>query len=77
MAHVLFGDSSPTNVQRVAHGNAVLGSYTTHPYGGVVVTSGCTDWAYGVAGGDPLITQITRTILDTMSAPSMAKADGA
>ena len=25
VAHVLFGDASPENVARVAHGNAVLG----------------------------------------------------
>jgi hypothetical protein len=31
------------------------------------VTSGCTDWAYGVAGGDPLVEQVTRNILDRLS----------
>ncbi len=79
VAHVLFGDSSAANVQRVAHGHAVLGSYISHPNGGIVVTSGCTDWAYGVAGGDPLVTQITRTILDTLAAPrnqTVATASG-
>jgi hypothetical protein len=64
MAHVLFGDASPANVRRVAHGNAVLGTYTA---GGTVVTTGCTDWAYGVAGGDPLVQRVTRNILDRLS----------
>jgi hypothetical protein len=64
VAHNLFGDASPQHVRRVAHGNAVLGTYTA---GGTVVTSGCTDWAYGVAGGDPLVQQVTRNILDRLS----------
>jgi hypothetical protein len=66
VAHVLFGDASEANVRRVAHGNAVLGSYVSDA-GGVVVTTGCTDWSYGVAGGDPLVQRITRNILDRLS----------
>jgi hypothetical protein len=65
LAHALFGSASPENVRRVAHGNAVLGTYTA---GGTVVTSGCTDWAYGVAGGDELVQRITCNILDRLSA---------
>ena len=53
VAHTLFGGASPEHVARIAHGNAVLGSYTSA--GGTVVTTGCTDWAYGLAGGDPLV----------------------
>jgi hypothetical protein len=64
VAQMLFGSSAPEHVRRVAHGNAVLGTYTA---GGTVVTSGCTDWAYGVAGGDPLVEQVTRNILDRLS----------
>jgi hypothetical protein len=70
VAHVLFGSASPENVRRVAHGHAVLGTYTA---GGTVVTSGCTDWAYGVAGGDPLVQRITRNILDRLSAPGVTR----
>ena len=65
VAHVLFGDASPANVARVAHGNAVLGCYERN---GTVVTTGCTDWSYGVAGGDALVQQVTRNILDRLSA---------
>jgi hypothetical protein len=64
LAHALFGSMAPENVRRVAHGNAVLGAYTA---GGTVVTSGCTDWAYGVACGDPLVERVTRNILDRLS----------
>lgn len=64
VAHVLFGSATEENVRRIAHGNAVLGTYTA---GGTVVTTGCTDWAYGVAGGDPLVQRITSNILDRLS----------
>ena len=63
VAHVLFGDASPAKVRREAHGNAVLGTYEA---GDTVVTTGCRDWAYGVAGGDPIVHQITRNILDRL-----------
>lgn len=64
VAQALFGDASPDNVRRVAHGHAVLGTYTA---GGTVVTSGCTDWAYGLGGGDPIVEQVTRNVLDRLS----------
>jgi len=64
LAHALFGSASPENVRRLAHGKAVLGAYTA---GGTVVTSGCTDWAYGVAGGDEIVQRVTRNILDRLS----------
>ena len=50
-----------------AHGHAVLGTYTSKG-GGTGVTSGSTDWAHGLAGRDPQIEQITRNILDRLSA---------
>ena len=64
VAHVLFGSPSAEHVGRVAHGTAVLGSYTS---GGTVVTTGCTDWTYGIAGRDPLVLQVTRNVLDRLS----------
>jgi hypothetical protein len=54
-------------VARIEHGHAVLGSYTS-PAGGTVVTSGSTDWAHGLAGRDPQIEQITRNVLDRLTA---------
>jgi hypothetical protein len=65
VAHTLFGAATPENVARIAHGNAVLGTYAR---GGTVVTTGCTDWAYGLAGRDPLVERVTRNILDRLSA---------
>ncbi|MEZ5219231.1 MAG: DUF6605 domain-containing protein [Ilumatobacteraceae bacterium] len=67
IASRLFGTKDPADVERIAHGHAVLGSYTS-PAGGTVVTSGSTDWAHGLAGRDPHVENITRNILDRLGA---------
>jgi hypothetical protein len=61
----LFGTRDPEAMARIAHGHAVLGTYTS-PAGGTVVTSGSTDWAHGLAGRDEQVEQITRNILDRL-----------
>jgi hypothetical protein len=66
VAKVLFGDDSTETVARIAHGSAVLGTFEA-PGGGTVVTTGCTDWAYGLAGDDPAVERITRNLLDRLS----------
>jgi hypothetical protein len=55
--------------ERLAHGAAVLGTFTTAG-GGTVVTSGSTDWAHGLDGRSPQVEQITRNLLDRLGAPS-------
>jgi hypothetical protein len=66
IASRLFGGSrAPEDVERISYGHAVLGTYTSAA-GGVVVTSGSTDWAHGLAGRDPQVEQITRNILDRL-----------
>jgi hypothetical protein len=66
IASRLFGGSrSAEDVARISYGHAVLGTYTSAA-GGVVVTSGSTDWAHGLAGRDPQVEQITRNILDRL-----------
>jgi hypothetical protein len=57
-ARRLLGDDSPENCDRLRNGHAVLGTYTS---GGTVVTTGCTEWAYGL--DDPVIAQVTRNIM--------------
>jgi hypothetical protein len=47
-----------------ADGAAVFGTYTR---GGTVVTTGTTDWAHGLRGGDSVVERITRNILDRLS----------
>jgi len=65
-ARVIGGGRTPADVERFSHGHAVFGTYTS-PSGGVVVTSGSTDWAHGLAGLDPPVEQITRSLLDRLS----------
>jgi len=61
----LFGTRDSADVERISYGHAVLGTYTS-PAGGVVVTSGSTDWAHGLAGRDPQVEQITANLLDRL-----------
>jgi hypothetical protein len=44
-------------------GNAVLGVYQR---GGTVFTSGSTDWAHGLRGGDSMVERITRNVLERL-----------
>ncbi len=44
-------------------GAACLGVYTK---GGTVFTTGSTDWAHGLRGGDKAVEQITRNVLDRL-----------
>jgi len=67
----LFGSRSEDNVARIAHGHAVLGTYTSAG-GGTVVTSGSTDWAHGLAGRDPQVERITHNILRRLSGRLLA-----
>ncbi|MHB8463270.1 MAG: N,N-dimethylformamidase beta subunit family domain-containing protein [Acidimicrobiales bacterium] len=61
----LFGTRSEADVERIAHGHAVLGTYTSAA-GGVAVTSGSTDWAHGLDGRDAQVEQITKNILNRL-----------
>jgi hypothetical protein len=66
LASRIFDSREDEAVARIAHGQAMLGTYTS-PGGGTVITSGSTDWAHGLAGRDEQIEQITRNILDRLS----------
>ncbi len=44
-------------------GHAVMGIYTR---GGTVVTTGSTDWAHGLRGGDEMVETITKNILNRL-----------
>jgi len=65
IASRLFGTREPEAIARISFGHAVLGSYTS-PGGGTVVTSGCTDWAHGLAERDPQVERITANVLDRL-----------
>jgi hypothetical protein len=59
----VFGERG--HEDRIRHGHAVLGTYTS-PGGGTVVTSGSTDWAHGLAAHDRDIERITANVLDRL-----------
>lgn len=59
----LYGDASPQNTAKLAHGNAVMGCFTR---GGTVFSAGSTDWAYGL-DDNALIQRVTRNVLDKLS----------
>jgi hypothetical protein len=63
---MIDGGRTPADVERFSHGHAVFGTYTSKA-GGIVVTSGSTDWAHGLAGLDSEVEQITRNLLDRLS----------
>ena len=47
-------------------GNAVLGIYER---GGTVITTGTTDWAHGLSGGDPVVERITTNLIEKLARP--------
>jgi len=57
----LLGGDTPENRRRLSHGRAVMGSFSRGR--GEVFTTGCTDWAYGLAGGDAQVERVTRNVL--------------
>ncbi len=65
-ARMAGGGRTDEDVERISHGHAVFGTFTS-PGGGVVVTSGSTDWAHGLDLRDPQIEQITRNLLNRLS----------
>jgi hypothetical protein len=58
-----LGDDSPAGIERLRHGHAVMGVHTP---GGTVFTSGCTEWAWGLAERDPAVERVTRNLLDRL-----------
>ena len=62
----LFDRHDQEATDRLANGHAVLGTYTA-PGCGTVVTSGCTDWAMGLAERDPQVEQVTHNIWQALS----------
>jgi hypothetical protein len=60
----VLGAHDDEAVARLLHGHAVMGVH--HP-GGTVVTTGCTDWAWGLERGDPMVDRITRNLLDRLA----------
>jgi hypothetical protein len=67
VAKVVFGDDWEAERHRIENNHAVVGCFTV-PGGGTVFNAGCTDWSYGIEGGDPVVERITRNVLERLSA---------
>jgi N,N-dimethylformamidase beta subunit-like protein len=67
VAMALFGEGWKDEVHRIANNHAVVGCFEV-PNGGTVFNGGCTDWTYGIEGGDADIQLITRNVLERLSA---------
>lgn len=63
MAWRTLGSKDPEALARLAHGHAILGTYTR---GGTVVSVGSTDWAHGLRERDPQVERITSNVLDRL-----------
>lgn len=61
----LGGADDEANRQRFGRGRAVMGTFRRGR--GEVFTTGCTDWAFGLA--DPQVARVTRNVLDRFLAP--------
>ena len=64
----LYGDDSSANTAKVAHGNAVIGTFTRGDgiNGSTVFSVGTTDWSYGL-DRDQRVQQVTRNVLEKLS----------
>jgi len=61
IAQIAFGSSSPASQARVLRGHAVMAAFRRGA--GEVFNGGTTEWAHGLAAGDPFVTRITRNVL--------------
>lgn len=71
VAEIAYGSSSPEAQARVLRGHAVMAAFASGQ--GEVFNAGTTEWAHGLAAGDPFVTRITRNVLDRF----LAAAGGA
>ena len=60
-AKIVFGDAGEASQQRLLRGHAVMASFARGR--GEVFNGATTEWAHGLAAGDPFITKITRNVL--------------
>lgn len=59
----LGGGDTPEARRRFASGRAVLGCRDGDAARGTTVTTGCTDWSFGLAARDPAVEAVTRNAL--------------
>jgi hypothetical protein len=66
VAEIAYGDASPETQARVLRGHAVMASFRRGA--GEVFNCGTTEWAHGLAAGDPFVTRITLNVLKRFGA---------
>lgn len=62
VAKIAFGSDSAEAQARVLRGHAVMASFRRGE--GEVFNGGTTEWAHGLAAGDPFVTRITKNVLE-------------
>lgn len=67
VAERLGRGDTPEERQRFAAGRAVLGCRPGDGRRGTTVTTGCTDWTFGLAAHDPAVEAITRNVLTRLA----------
>jgi hypothetical protein len=66
VAKLAFGNDSPEAQARVLRGHAVMASFRRGQ--GEVFNAGTTEWAHGLAAGDPFVERITHNVLRRFAA---------
>jgi hypothetical protein len=61
VAEIAYGASTPEAQARMLRGHAVMASFRRGE--GEVFNAGTTEWAHGLAAGDPFVTRITKNVL--------------
>lgn len=70
IANVIYGDSSAESQAKVLRGHAIMASFKRGK--GEVFNSGTTEWAHGLASGDPFMDRITRNVIDRFTGKTAA-----
>jgi hypothetical protein len=75
VARIAFGDDSASAQARVLRGHAVMATFRRGQ--GEVFNAGTTEWAHGLAAGNPFVERITRNVLTRfLSAAPYAPDEG-
>jgi len=61
VAEIAFGDDGPAAQARVLRGHAVMATFQRGK--GEVFNAGTTEWAHGLAAGNPFVERVTRNVL--------------
>ncbi|MCO5319453.1 MAG: DUF4350 domain-containing protein [Microthrixaceae bacterium] len=62
LARIAYGRSDRVGIERLNRGNVVMASFGRGA--GQVFNVGATEWAHGLAAGDPFVAVITKNVLD-------------